>query len=338
MDENKVEGAPQFGRVLWLRGALRSYGVYCILIVAISWWIFPLAAIALTLVGVALISSVGWYKLPDAEYEFDDFPCLGKTISSCELETSSLHHKHNLSSENEDTTSIKFATSFRGIHYGTAFLAINSPVGTLIVRPDRFWLKCRSRVIYGNAFDISVSAFSTEQMVRRPRRDDKVLESTWLYHTKRGEKDLRYKNNPKMWSVERYGVTLTLQEYEWDLHLFSEGNRDTFAAAFIALTELMAPNSDDDGQFEEGEEGEEEDDEEDRADSNSDPEDSPASWWEVLEVAPSAGTEEIRSAYHKLMKQYHPDRVAHLGKKLRAVAEQEAKAINEAYERALRRS
>ena len=40
----------------------------------------------------------------------------------------------------------------------------------------------------------------------------------------------------------------------------------------------------------------------------------------------------IKSAYRKLAFKYHPDKVSHLGSKIREVAESEMKKINEAYE------
>ena len=41
---------------------------------------------------------------------------------------------------------------------------------------------------------------------------------------------------------------------------------------------------------------------------------------------------DVRSRYRELVVQYHPDKVNHLGPKLRAVAEHEMKEINEAFE------
>jgi len=41
---------------------------------------------------------------------------------------------------------------------------------------------------------------------------------------------------------------------------------------------------------------------------------------------------ELKRQYHELAQQYHPDKVQHLGPKLRATAEQEMKRINEAYQ------
>src|SRR5689334_7255110 len=58
----------------------------------------------------------------------------------------------------------------------------------------------------------------------------------------------------------------------------------------------------------------------------------PRSPWEVLEVSPSASSEEIRAAYQAKVRQYHPDKVASMGPELQEVAERHTKEINAAYE------
>lgn len=55
-------------------------------------------------------------------------------------------------------------------------------------------------------------------------------------------------------------------------------------------------------------------------------------WAEVLMVTPTASLEEIQRAYRKLAAEYHPDKVSHLGPKLRALAHTEIQRINEAYQ------
>jgi len=52
----------------------------------------------------------------------------------------------------------------------------------------------------------------------------------------------------------------------------------------------------------------------------------------ILGVSPSASREEIKEAYRQRMREYHPDKVSHLGPDLRSLAESKAKQINEAYE------
>lgn len=51
----------------------------------------------------------------------------------------------------------------------------------------------------------------------------------------------------------------------------------------------------------------------------------------VLGVGPNASPEDIRRAYHKALKQYHPDRVADLGKDLQNLASQRTREIVQAY-------
>jgi tetratricopeptide (TPR) repeat protein len=52
----------------------------------------------------------------------------------------------------------------------------------------------------------------------------------------------------------------------------------------------------------------------------------------ILGISPGAGPEEITRAYRKRVKEYHPDRVAHLGVKLHEVARREFDRIQRAYE------
>jgi hypothetical protein len=51
----------------------------------------------------------------------------------------------------------------------------------------------------------------------------------------------------------------------------------------------------------------------------------------ILGLRPKKTSDGIKNRYRELVMQYHPDRVAHLGPKLREVAEQQMKEINEAY-------
>ena len=58
----------------------------------------------------------------------------------------------------------------------------------------------------------------------------------------------------------------------------------------------------------------------------------PISWYRILEVAESASMSEISIQYKHKIREYHPDKVATLGKELRDLAEFKSKEINSAYE------
>jgi DnaJ like chaperone protein len=52
----------------------------------------------------------------------------------------------------------------------------------------------------------------------------------------------------------------------------------------------------------------------------------------VLEIEPGPSREEIKSAYRRLAAQYHPDKVQHLGREIRELAETRFKEIQQAYD------
>jgi hypothetical protein len=54
--------------------------------------------------------------------------------------------------------------------------------------------------------------------------------------------------------------------------------------------------------------------------------------YEILGISPHASPDEISVAYRQMAKQYHPDRVAHLGPEFQSMAEERMKEINAAYQ------
>ncbi len=53
--------------------------------------------------------------------------------------------------------------------------------------------------------------------------------------------------------------------------------------------------------------------------------------FKILEVETTATPQDVRAAYRKKIREYHPDRVAGLGDKLKKMANEESKEINKAY-------
>jgi len=56
------------------------------------------------------------------------------------------------------------------------------------------------------------------------------------------------------------------------------------------------------------------------------------SWYHILEVSELASLSDITTQYKRKIREYHPDKVASLGKELRELAEFKSKEINLAYE------
>uniref|UniRef100_UPI0040495191 TerB family tellurite resistance protein n=1 Tax=Gelidibacter sp. TaxID=2018083 RepID=UPI0040495191 len=55
--------------------------------------------------------------------------------------------------------------------------------------------------------------------------------------------------------------------------------------------------------------------------------------YKILEITKDASVEDIKAAYRKMAKKYHPDRVAHLGEEHQKGAEEKFKQVQEAYEK-----
>jgi DnaJ-domain-containing protein 1 len=55
-------------------------------------------------------------------------------------------------------------------------------------------------------------------------------------------------------------------------------------------------------------------------------------YYKILGLSKGANINEINKRYRELASHYHPDKVSHLGSKLKILAEQEMKLINEAYQ------
>jgi curved DNA-binding protein CbpA len=54
-------------------------------------------------------------------------------------------------------------------------------------------------------------------------------------------------------------------------------------------------------------------------------------YYELLEVAPTASSEDIKRAFRQQIARYHPDKVQHLGKEFQAMAAERAAELTEAY-------
>ncbi|MGM0666709.1 MAG: TerB family tellurite resistance protein [Bacteroidota bacterium] len=56
-------------------------------------------------------------------------------------------------------------------------------------------------------------------------------------------------------------------------------------------------------------------------------------FYKILEIAPTASNEEVKKAYRKMARKFHPDMVSHLGEDFREIANEKFRKVNEAYEK-----
>jgi len=54
--------------------------------------------------------------------------------------------------------------------------------------------------------------------------------------------------------------------------------------------------------------------------------------YKILEITKAAPDSEVKKAYRRMAKKYHPDRVGHLGKEHQEGAEAKFRQVQEAYE------
>lgn len=55
-------------------------------------------------------------------------------------------------------------------------------------------------------------------------------------------------------------------------------------------------------------------------------------YYKILEIDSSASNEEVKKAYRKMARKYHPDMVSHLGDDFKEIAHEKFRKVNEAYE------
>lgn len=55
--------------------------------------------------------------------------------------------------------------------------------------------------------------------------------------------------------------------------------------------------------------------------------------YKILEIDPSSSNDEVKKAYRRMAKKYHPDKVSHLGEEFRKTADEKFKKVNEAYDK-----
>lgn len=203
--------------------------------------------------------------------------------------------------------------------------SINAKVFQLFFLPDHVWIFERGQY-QAISYDALQITTTTTQFVENESvpRDANVIGSTWQYVNKNGSPDLRFKNNRQLPVVQYANVEISVaSSWRITLMISSVIAAQRFAQAFL---DHKRPKSSENRSSGSGYT------KQDKKSPSSPKGPSAKTPYEVLGVSPGASDEELTSAYRRMAKQYHPDRVADLGPEFRQLAEERMKEINAAYE------
>ena len=237
---------------------------------------------------------------------------------------------------------------FRGLRSRKTFVVIHDAEVYLIVTARSYWVWYARKLRFGAIGSLGIDVVEWTEDVEDVDPGDEIVAKTWRHSTMTGKRDHRYKRNSEIFEVRRHGVTLTFDDLSWTIRVYFDEDAYMFANAFSAIAgqgpaltyfneaAIAGANGSDEAAPGEQVSDENEADEADDNESEPEQDDSSRAWHDVLGTAPDASMDVIKAAYRERLKEYHPDRVAHLGEKLRDVADEEAIAINQAYAEALR--
>jgi uncharacterized protein len=239
--------------------------------------------------------------------------------------------------ENEQRVGIRFGKRWQGISAPERFLVLNGNTMLIILTPQRWWIKINDGTSGGNTGEITWHGFNYQEQKTMWTGQEEIVGTTWMHSTKSGDRDYRYKYNPQVHLVQRYGVNVELAA--GFLISFGSMKRDQYNKVAVALDALF-PKLRGQSQFHQ-EEQERTSDHSSQNGGHSNSQNgngrAPLSCYEILDVSESATEEQIKEAYNSLIKKCHPDRVAELDPDFVKLANQKAQDLNAAKAEALSR-
>lgn len=150
-------------------------------------------------------------------------------------------------------------------------------------------------------------------------KDAKIIGQTWQHVTPLGKPDPKAKHNPRLLQVQ-YGLLQFLASigFSFRLHVSNITVAQQFTKTFNSVQQWLTTRQKHEGFADDSKE------------QDGMKEKQPTAY-EVLGIKPGATLTEIRSAYHRMARMNHPDKVVGLAPEFRQLAERRMKVITAAY-------
>ena len=232
--------------------------------------------LACPLIAISYIY-ISYSTIPDACFaEGGEFDTAGKELE--ELDRFSLNA--------DDIYPINLVTTFTKrlgfLRASRNFFYVSDYDRFVLFTPKCFWngFQDGDFLTTGNLDDLRVQFCRNETWVQWPKQNEPILKEEWTYVTKYGDRDLRYKDNPMMYLVNRYWAEIQIPDHD-TLYFgaFTKVYAHRFKQALSVIIPHVVPvenNSvDDEMSSAESEKVHDEDKSSDEAISE---------WYEVLEV------------------------------------------------------
>ena len=254
----------------------------------------------------------------------------------------------------QEVLEVRYTRKFKRIRAERELLVLSRQSDSLIIAPATYWSMLDGQASIGLTPDVQIKPFAHELRSTQLGEQDEVLDESWQYATKTGDRDLRYKDNYEVYVVRRFGFEIRLQDgTRWRfgrlplescvfiisdfLQIFGKSLTSESDARHL-LEELTGANETDqftDGVKIDSDIGQDHPDDDKSFDQIGLKQSQRREWFQILGVDCQASREEIKAARDKLVRQYHPDRlqaVEGLSPDFEALANQKLAEINGAYE------
>jgi len=133
-------------------------------------------------------------------------------------------------------TNTSYGTQFKLVSASAPFLADKINRGVFIITPKRYWLRCDGKSTAGMTEEIRVRPFGYRHDTTDPSANDEIISDTWEHETMSGDRDHRYVDNWKTYTVTRYGIVLQCSgSSPWKLTDLSENDAVAAFESFAAI-------------------------------------------------------------------------------------------------------